>query len=192
MATDLRWLASLLPLFLLLAIWEFAGKSGLVSPHLIAAPSDVVLRFWELMHADYGRHIIATMWRLVAGLALALVFGVTLGLLAVVSRWGSVIVLSNVRLLSPVPKIAIYPALMLTLGFGEPAREKRPERELGDAINRLVQSHIDVKMQVVDVIKAYGAGDLRKIQRLQSAAIEATLGFKSLDEAIHRDDLVVL
>ncbi len=39
---------------------------------------------------------------------------------------------------------------------------------------------------------AYGASDLRKIQRLQSAAIEATLGYKSLDEAIHRDDLVVL
>jgi glutamate 5-kinase len=39
---------------------------------------------------------------------------------------------------------------------------------------------------------AYGANDLRKIQRLQSAAIEATLGYKSLDEAIHRDDLVVL
>ena len=39
---------------------------------------------------------------------------------------------------------------------------------------------------------AYAAGDLRKIQRLQSTAIEATLGYKSLDEAIHRDDLVVL
>ncbi len=39
---------------------------------------------------------------------------------------------------------------------------------------------------------AYGANDLRKIQRLQSAAFEATLGYKSLDEAIHRDDLVVL
>jgi glutamate 5-kinase len=41
-------------------------------------------------------------------------------------------------------------------------------------------------------LAAYGAHDLHKIQRLQSAAIEATLGYKSLDEAIHRDDLVVL
>jgi hypothetical protein len=27
---------------------------------------------------------------------------------------------------------------------------------------------------------------------LQSAAIEATLGYKGIDEAIHRDDLVIL
>jgi glutamate 5-kinase len=39
---------------------------------------------------------------------------------------------------------------------------------------------------------AYGADELRKIRGLQSAAIEATLGFRSADEAIHRDDLVVL
>ena len=41
-------------------------------------------------------------------------------------------------------------------------------------------------------LAAYGAADLRKISRLQSAAIESTLGYKSLDEAIHRDDLVIL
>ena len=39
---------------------------------------------------------------------------------------------------------------------------------------------------------AYPAGDLRKISGLQSAAIEARLGYKSIDEAIHRDDLVIL
>ena len=41
-------------------------------------------------------------------------------------------------------------------------------------------------------LAAYAADDLRKIQGLQSAAIEATLGYKSIDEAIHRDDLVIL
>jgi glutamate 5-kinase len=39
---------------------------------------------------------------------------------------------------------------------------------------------------------AYPAADLRKISGLQSAAIEARLGYKSIDEAIHRDDLVIL
>jgi glutamate 5-kinase len=41
-------------------------------------------------------------------------------------------------------------------------------------------------------LAAYGADDLRKIQGLRSADIEATLGYRSLDEAIHRDDLVLL
>jgi glutamate 5-kinase len=41
-------------------------------------------------------------------------------------------------------------------------------------------------------LAAYSADDLRRIRGLQSAAIEATLGYKSIDEAIHRDDLVIL
>ncbi|MEO6773937.1 MAG: glutamate 5-kinase [Kofleriaceae bacterium] len=39
---------------------------------------------------------------------------------------------------------------------------------------------------------AYGAGELRGIQGLQSAAIAAKLGVKSAEEAVHCDDLVVL
>jgi len=41
-------------------------------------------------------------------------------------------------------------------------------------------------------LAAYDADDLRKIRGLHSADIEATLGYRSLDEAIHRDDLVLL
>jgi glutamate 5-kinase len=41
-------------------------------------------------------------------------------------------------------------------------------------------------------LAAYAADDLRKIRGLHSADIEARLGFRSLDEAIHRDDLVLL
>jgi glutamate 5-kinase len=55
-----------------------------------------------------------------------------------------------------------------------------------------VSVYDDQAHEIARGLAAYGASDLRKIQRLQSAAIEATLGFKSLDEAIHRDDLVVL
>ncbi|HTR55281.1 MAG TPA: glutamate 5-kinase [Kofleriaceae bacterium] len=41
-------------------------------------------------------------------------------------------------------------------------------------------------------LAAYPADDLRKIQGLQSGAIEARLGYKSSEEAVHRDDLVIL
>jgi glutamate 5-kinase len=41
-------------------------------------------------------------------------------------------------------------------------------------------------------LSAYAADDLRKIRGLHSGDIEASLGYKSLDEAIHRDDLVLL
>ncbi len=39
---------------------------------------------------------------------------------------------------------------------------------------------------------AYPADELRKIAGMKTSQIEATLGYRGLDEAVHRDDLVVL
>jgi glutamate 5-kinase len=60
--------------------------------------------------------------------------------------------------------------------------------ELGDTVSVVTRSGVELARGLV----AYPSVDLRKISGLQSAAIEATLGYKSTDEAIHRDDLVIL
>jgi glutamate 5-kinase len=39
---------------------------------------------------------------------------------------------------------------------------------------------------------AYGADELRKLAGKKTTQIEATLGYRGLDEAVHRDDLAVL
>lgn len=41
-------------------------------------------------------------------------------------------------------------------------------------------------------LSVYGAEDLRQIAGIHSSEIEAVLGFKLVDEVVHRDDLVVL
>jgi glutamate 5-kinase len=60
--------------------------------------------------------------------------------------------------------------------------------ELGDTVSIITGSGVEVGRGLT----AYPAADLRKIRGLQSGAIEATLGYKGIDEAIHRDDLVIL
>jgi glutamate 5-kinase len=60
--------------------------------------------------------------------------------------------------------------------------------ELGDTVSIVTRDGIEIARGLV----AYTADDLRKIQGLQSAGIEARLGYKGIDEAIHRDDLVIL
>jgi len=62
------------------------------------------------------------------------------------------------------------------------------EFELGDTVSITTREG----REFARGLAAYPAADLRKIRGLQSAAIEATLGYKSIDEAIHRDDLVIL
>jgi glutamate 5-kinase len=59
--------------------------------------------------------------------------------------------------------------------------------ELGDTVS-VIANGVEIARGLV----AYPADDLRRISGLQSAAIEARLGYKSIDEAIHRDDLVIL
>ncbi len=60
--------------------------------------------------------------------------------------------------------------------------------ELGDTVSILTRDGHEFARGLA----AYGGADLRKIQGLQSAGIEARLGYKGIDEAIHRDDLVIL
>jgi glutamate 5-kinase len=61
------------------------------------------------------------------------------------------------------------------------------EFDLGDTVSVVIAG-----IELARGLAAYPAADLRKISGLQSAAIEARLGYKSIDEAIHRDDLVIL
>jgi glutamate 5-kinase len=60
--------------------------------------------------------------------------------------------------------------------------------ELGDTVSIVTRDGHEIARGLA----AYPAGDLVKIQGLQSAGIEARLGYKSSEEAIHRDDLVIL
>jgi glutamate 5-kinase len=60
--------------------------------------------------------------------------------------------------------------------------------ELGDTVSVIAPDGAEIARGLV----AYPSDDLRRISGLNSAAIEATLGYKSIDEAIHRDDLVIL
>lgn len=67
-------------------------------------------------------------------------------------------------------------------------KEVHGEFELGETVSVVTTAGSEIARGLV----AYPAADLRKISGLQSAGIEARLGYKSIDEAIHRDDLVIL
>jgi glutamate 5-kinase len=65
--------------------------------------------------------------------------------------------------------------------------------DLGDTVSIAVSDgSAGAESELARGLAAYPAVDLRKISGLQSSAIEARLGYKSIDEAIHRDDLVIL
>ena len=67
--------------------------------------------------AQYWENFSITLFRLFAGFSIALVIGVGLGLAATGSRTVEALVRPLVRVLAPLPKVALYPAMVLILGF---------------------------------------------------------------------------
>ncbi|MAK56643.1 MAG: ABC transporter permease, partial [Pusillimonas sp.] len=101
------------PLFVLV-IWEVVCRAGFIEPQLLPAPSSIAFRLVEQASAPaFWENFSITLYRLAVGLIVAVFLGVVLGLAAQLSRFSAVLLDSLVRLLAPIPKIALYPALIL-------------------------------------------------------------------------------
>ncbi len=110
-------------LILLLALWEAAARLGLVPPALLPAPSAVAAALVrDLGEAHFLADLSVTLYRLFAGLVIAIGLGVLIGIAAAQSRLGPLLLEPLVRVLAPLPKIVFFPAFLLLLGFGHSSR----------------------------------------------------------------------
>jgi ABC-type nitrate/sulfonate/bicarbonate transport system permease component len=111
-------LLGLLPIALVLALWHTIAAAGMAPPSLLPAPLTVFARLAEqLGNAVFLQHAATTLFRLFTGFAIAVVIGVAAGVAATGSRTVEALIKPVVRVLAPVPKIALYPAFILILGF---------------------------------------------------------------------------
>jgi len=106
------------PIALVLALWQGLTAFGVAPPSLLPAPVAVFSRLAEqLLNPIFLTHAAITLIRLFAGFAVAVVVGVIVGVAATGNRTIEALVKPVVRVLAPVPKIALYPAFILILGF---------------------------------------------------------------------------
>jgi NitT/TauT family transport system permease protein len=108
----------LAPIVLVIALWQALCSFGYAPPSLLPPPGKVFLRLaQQLVSIHFLDDILATLLRLFAGFFIAVVLGVSIGLAAAVSPAVNAVVRPLVQVLAPVPKVALYPALILLLGF---------------------------------------------------------------------------
>ncbi len=111
-------LLGLLPIALVLALWQGLAASGMAPPSLLPAPLAVFGRLAEqLANPVFLQHAATTLFRLFTGFGIAVAIGVAAGVAATGSRTVEALLKPVVRVLAPVPKIALYPAFILILGF---------------------------------------------------------------------------
>ena len=107
-----------LPILAVLALWYAVCALRLAPVSLLPSPDAVFGRLFTLLgDRTFLTHAGITLFRLFAGFGIALVVGVGLGILAAGSRAVASLLQPVIRVLAPVPKIALYPAFVLTLGF---------------------------------------------------------------------------
>ncbi|MFN5685249.1 ABC transporter permease, partial [Bradyrhizobium sp.] len=109
--TTNEWLLGAAPIVLVLLLWQGLVSFGYAPATLLPPPVQVFLRMGQqLASATFQQDIAATLFRLFAGFAIAVVLGVSIGIAAAVSPPVNAVVRPIVRVLAPLPKVALYPA----------------------------------------------------------------------------------
>ncbi|MBV9529707.1 MAG: ABC transporter permease subunit [Bradyrhizobium sp.] len=112
-------LLGLIPIALVVALWQVLVSFEFAPVTLLPPPGRVLGRTaQQLLNSSFDKDIAATLFRLFAGFAIAVIFGIATGLSAAASAPVNAVVRPIVRVLAPLPKVALYPALLLLLGFG--------------------------------------------------------------------------
>jgi NitT/TauT family transport system permease protein len=113
----------LIPIALLVAVWQALVSLGYAPVTLLPPPGQVFSRLvQQLLTETFRQEIAATLFRLFAGFSIAVISGVTIGLVAGVNPAVNAVVRPIVRVLAPLPKVALYPALLLLVGFGHESK----------------------------------------------------------------------
>lgn len=117
-----RW-ERLLPVLVIggvLVAWEVSARVGLVKPLLFPAPSRIGRSLLTMLQSgDLLTHSRATLTRLLLGLIVGGVPGLVLGLLMGQWRRLAAVLDPLIAALHPIPKIAVFPLIMVFFGVGE-------------------------------------------------------------------------
>ena len=101
----------------LLAIWW--GLALLLELPIVPTPDKVFVRLTDVFARDILEHAAYSLWRIAAGLGLAVCIGYPLGVIMGYFRQADRFLSPVVYLTYPIPKIALLPILMLLAGVGE-------------------------------------------------------------------------
>ena len=112
-----RLLRRLAALALPFVLWDLAAAAA--QNRLLPGPPAVLETLWELIaDGTIGFHGALTLQRALTGLVIAVVVGVLVGVLLARVRWLDAAVEPLVAATYPVPKLALFPLLVLALGVG--------------------------------------------------------------------------
>jgi NitT/TauT family transport system permease protein len=115
----LAWLRQLIAFSVLIAVWEQAGRAGMLNPLFFPSPSQIGVALKELF-AD-GRiwpHLEATFGAALGGLAFGIVVGIVLGIVSALIPLVAELIEPVMTMLNAIPRVILAPLFVIWLGIG--------------------------------------------------------------------------
>ena len=142
-----------------LVIWEISGRVGLLNPLFFPIPSVIFLTFFTMiLSGEISEHLSITLFRVFMGFLLGTIPGIIIGMVMGASNKVRLLLDPIVSATYPIPKLAIFPLLMVIFGIGE--FSKIIAIALGCFFLALINSMAGVRninKVYFDVAKNYGA-----------------------------------
>ena len=107
----------------LLVLWELVTRTGRVPSLFLPSPLDVIQSGVEMLRSgELVTHVLTSLRRVVLGVGLGALGGVSVGLAIGISRLAEAVGNPLIAATFPIPKIALLPLLILWLGIGEASK----------------------------------------------------------------------
>jgi ABC-type nitrate/sulfonate/bicarbonate transport system permease component len=107
----------------LIVLWQLVLMAGIGDRRFIPAPSDIALRYWEMLRSgELETNALVTLWRVFAGFFIGSIPAIAIGLLMAMFRPVRIFFDPLIATLFPIPKIALMPLLLLAFGFGNASK----------------------------------------------------------------------
>ena len=104
----------------LVVVWQLSSSTGLLPANQLASPWTAVTTGWQMTTSgELLPHLLASARRAYLGLGIGVVLGVTLAMLAGLTRVGEAAIDSLVQIKRAIPTLALIPLAILWLGIGE-------------------------------------------------------------------------
>lgn len=113
----------ILPLFLILLLWQYLGTTGVINPSILPRPTVLIQKLFPVIESGtLLKNLLASLHRVLIGYAAGalagLVLGILIGFFPLAEKLSGVLI----GLLRPIPALACIPLLILALGIGEESK----------------------------------------------------------------------
>ena len=116
----MRFAARLASPVAIIVLWQLASMTGLLSPRILAAPSEIVAAASKLIASgELVTGLVVSFLRVLAGFSIALVVGILLALVSGLSRLGEAVIDPPIQMLKAMPFLGLLPLFILWFGIGE-------------------------------------------------------------------------